>query len=40
MHMRLRASRFVEYAEDRSTRESQRFWFTVMDADGDGRLSW
>lgn len=32
--------RFVEYAEDRSTRESQRFWFTVMDADGDGRLSW
>lgn len=32
--------RFVEYAEDRSTRESQRFWFAVMDADGDGRLSW
>jgi hypothetical protein len=32
--------RFVEYAEDRSTRESQRFWFSVMDADGDGRLSW
>lgn len=33
-------ARFVEYAEDRSTRESQRFWFSVMDADGDGRLSW
>jgi hypothetical protein len=32
--------RFVEYAEDRSTRESQRFWFSVCDADGDGRLGW
>lgn len=39
-HHHTHLCRFVEYAEDRSTRESQRFWFSVMDADGDGRLSW
>uniref|UniRef100_A0A383W633 EF-hand domain-containing protein n=1 Tax=Tetradesmus obliquus TaxID=3088 RepID=A0A383W633_TETOB len=32
--------RFVEYAEDRGSAEAQRFWFSVLDADGDGRLSW
>ncbi|KAF8072685.1 NADP-dependent 3-hydroxy acid dehydrogenase [Scenedesmus sp. PABB004] len=32
--------RFVEFAEDRSTRAAQRFWFSVLDADGDGRLGW
>lgn len=32
--------RFVQFAEDRSSREAQRFWFSVLDADGDGRLGW
>ena len=32
--------RFVSFAEDRSSREAQRFWFSVLDADGDGRLGW
>jgi hypothetical protein len=26
--------RFVEYAEDRSSSEAQRFWFNVLDAGG------
>ncbi len=27
-------------AEDRSTKESQRFWFSVLDLDGDGHVTW
>lgn len=29
----------MEWSEDRTSREAQRFWFAVMDVDGDGRLS-
>jgi hypothetical protein len=29
--------RFVDYADDRSGREAQRFWFGCLDYDGDGR---
>lgn len=36
----LGAARFVEFAEDRSSLQAQRFWFGVLDSDGDGRLSW
>lgn len=32
--------RFVECAEDRSSRHSQRFWFSVLDCDGDGHIGW
>lgn len=28
--------RFVNLADDRTTRDSQRFWFSVLDLDGDG----
>jgi hypothetical protein len=30
------ACRFVTIADNRSTKESQRFWFSVIDLDGDG----
>ena len=30
--------RFVDWADDRSGREAQRFWFGVLDVDGDGRV--
>jgi hypothetical protein len=32
--------RFVEFSEDRTTREAHEFWFSVLDADRDGRLNW
>lgn len=32
--------RFTDLAEDRTTRESQRFWFHVLDLDGDGYVSY
>lgn len=33
------ACRFVNLADDRTSREAQRFWLAVLDADGDGVLS-
>ena len=27
---------FVRVSDDRASREAQRFWFTVLDLDGDG----
>eukprot|EP00775_Hariotina_reticulata_P004080 gene4080-4327_t len=32
--------RFTDWCEDRSSQAAQRFWFNVLDADGDGRLGW
>jgi len=37
--MILMLHRFTDWCEDRSSQAAQRFWFNVLDADGDGRLS-
>ena len=31
-------SLFFQFVEDKTTREAQRFWFNVLDVDGDGHV--